>query len=81
MLCTGTGPSASTFENGHSLFFLVVLASEPLGLDVSEAVLPSSIALVKLDEIDGDKADPIVTPSVTLFTAGAAQPCIGFQSL
>ena len=55
-----------TFEKGQSLFFLVMLASELLGLDDSEAVLPIPNALVKLDDKDGDKAEPIVTPSLTL---------------
>lgn len=61
-------PFFRTFEKGQSLFFLVMLASELLGLDDSEAVLPIPSALVKLDDKDGDKAEPIVTPSLTLHT-------------
>jgi len=64
-----------TLENGHSLFLRVMLASELLGLDASEVDLPKPIALVKLDDMEGDKAEPMVTPSVTLHTAGTAQPC------
>jgi len=65
-----------TLENGQSLFFLVMLASELLGLEDSEAVLPKPSALVKLDDIDGDKAEPTVTPSLTLQTT-VAMYCIG----
>ena len=65
-----------TLENGQSLFFLVMLASELLGLEDSETVLPKPSALVKLDDIDGDKAEPTVTPSLTLQTT-VAMYCIG----
>jgi len=64
-------------ENGQSLFFLVMLASELLGLEDSDAVLPKPSALVKLDEINGDMAEPTVTPSLTLQTA-VAMYCIGW---
>lgn len=64
-------------ENGQSLFFLLMLASELLGLEDSDAVLPKPSALVKLDDSDGDKAEPTVTPSLTLQTA-VAMYCIGW---
>ncbi len=53
-----------------------MLASELLGLEDSDAVLPKRSALVKLDDIDGDKGEPTVTPSLTLQTA-VAMYCIG----
>ncbi len=64
-------------ENGQSLFFLLMLASELLGLEDSDAVLPKPSALVKLDDSNGDKAEPTVTPSLTLQTA-VAMYCIGW---
>lgn len=54
-----------------------MLASELLGLEDSEAVLPKPSALVKLDDMDGDKAEPTVTPSLTLQTA-VAMCCTGW---
>ena len=51
----------------------MTLASDPLGLDDAEEVLPKPIALVKLDDIEGDKAEPIVTPSLTLYIAEVAE--------
>ena len=61
--------SSHTLENGQSLFFLVMLASELLGLDISEDVLLIPRVLVKLDDKVGESADPTVTPSVTLCMA------------
>ena len=55
-----------TLKKGQSLFLRVRLASELLGLDSSDSLLPIRSFCVKLDEIDGERVDPSVAASVML---------------